>query len=246
MILFSNSFFAQNRLKTEYFYPKDSVKFNKENYSFKFHYENKLYGKTTMIIRSEDRHGEYFFVFKKKIFSLSRIISYKNIEVSEVFNLKTKKWEHEKGTWEHKDAKGKPIDTTVISKHNIYAFVLTSEKDRVLEKVKFQDFGNEVYWPEFDYVNCLISDENSDEKPEFYLSYLGESDGLDAEQYKQIIYAIPNNDEVFTKSKATAYYPAGNEEDVYKVEYDENWKSLPKSIQIKSKRLLDFHRKKYE
>lgn len=137
----------------------------------------------------------------------------------------------------------KPIDTNVYSEHNLYALILLHDHGTEIEKLKFQDFGNEVYWPEFDYANCSISDEDKDGMPEFYLSYMGESDGLDAKPYKQIIYTqTPKTKATFIKSKATAFYPAGNEEDVYRVEYDSNWKTLPQAIQQKSNNIIKKHK----
>lgn len=249
LFLFVNSISAQNKpLIVERYYPKDSIKYIKAFPDAEFNYESKLYGKTAMIVHCESQYGYFDFVFKKKINKLSRTIEYKAGGVSEVYNFKTKKWDHEEGTWKHSDMKTKPLDTIIYSEHNLYAFVLLQDHGGILEKAKFQDFGNEVYWPEFDYQNCTISDEDKDGKPEFYLSYMGDSDGLDAKPFKQIIYTIPDLsvNKNYSKSKATAYYPAGNEDDVYHVEYDENWKQLPKNIKVKSEKIIKEHRLKYK
>ncbi|PZX94252.1 hypothetical protein DOS84_06410 [Flavobacterium aquariorum] len=247
--LLANVILAQtNALKVVYYYPKDSLKFEKDDGELDYNYEGELYGKTTMIIHCESRFGYFEFVFKKKINKLSRIVEYKDGAVSEIFNFKTKHWEHEEGTNDYKGSRAKPLNTVVYSEHNLYAFVLVHDHGGILEKLKFQDFGNVVYWPEFDYSNCFISDENHDGKPEFYLSYMGESDGLDAKPFKQIIYAFsekPNNKN-YVKSKATSFYPAGNEDDVYNIEYDTNWKELPESIKAKSRKILKEHKIKYK
>jgi len=198
----------QQPIQVSYYYPKDIPKFQKEVSEFDYHIDAENYGKTTMIIHCESRVGTFDFVFKKKI-----------------LNKET-----------YRDGK----DSYTISEHNLYAFVYIHDHGGILEKVKFQDFGNPVYTPEFDYPNCSISDENQDGIPEFYLSYMGHSDGLDAKPYKQIIYTIPNPSagKPLTKAKATAYYPAGNEEDIYYEERDSNWQLLPKSIQNKSNSIL--------
>ena len=224
-------------LKVKYFYPKDSIAFSKIVPEIDFNYEPARYGKTTMIIHTESKYGVYEFIFKKKINKLVRTINYKSGGVVESYNFKSKKWEHVQGTWKHAEMKGKPQDTLMQSEHHLYALVLLHDHGGLLEKIKFQDFGNEVYWPEFDYKNCSVSDEDKDGKPEFYLSYFGNSDGLDAKPHKQIVYTYQQNGNI-SKAKATALYPAGNEEDEYQLIYDTAWKALPKAIQEKSKRIL--------
>ncbi|MFG4004210.1 hypothetical protein [Flavobacterium aquidurense] len=248
-LFFINSIIAQKKpLIVQRYYPKDSVKYSKVVPDTDFNYESKLYGKTTMIIHCESEYGHFEFVFKKKINKLSRMIDYKNGAVGEVYNFKTKKWVHEEETWKHSDMKDKPQDTIIFSEHNLYAFVLLYDHGGMIEKAKFQDFGNVVYWPEFDYQKCTISDEDKDGKPEFYLSYMGDSDGLDAKPFKQIIYTIPEKSvsQNFIKSKATAYYPSGNEDDVYRIEYDENWKQLSKAVKLKSQKIIKDHSLKYK
>lgn len=249
LLFFINFTIAQTKpLLVQRYYPKDSIKYRKAVPDAEFNYESKLYGKTTMIVHCESEYGHFEFVFKKKINKLSRTIDYKNGGVGEVYNFKTKKWNHEEGTWKNSDMTGKPQDTIIYSEHNLYAFVLLHDHGGILEKAKFQDFGNVVYWPEFNYENCTISDEDKDGKPEFYLSYMGDSDGLDAKPFKQIIYTIPgkSGNQSSTKSKATAYYPSGNEDDVYRVEYDENWKQLSKNIKLKNQKIIKDHRLKYK
>jgi len=248
-LVFVNSVTAQTKpLIVQRYYPKDSLKYSKAVPDGEFNYESKSYGKTTMIIHCESQYGHFEFVFKKKISKLSRMIDYKDGAVGEVYNFKTKKWVHEEETWKHSDMKGKPKDTIVFSEHNLYAFVLLHDQGGLIEKAKFQDFGNVVYWPEFDYQKCTISDEDKDGKPEFYLSYMGDSDGLDAKPFKQIIYTIPEKsaNQIFVKSKATAYYPSGNEDDIYKIEHDENWKQLPKPVKLKSQKIIKDHSLKYK
>lgn len=131
-------------------------------------------------------------------------------------------------------------DSTVVKYHNIYAYILIEDHGGTLERAKFQDFGNEVYSPEFQYPYCQVDDADNNGMPEFYLTYFGSSDGLDAKPLKVIVYtankAVRNT---FEKSKATAWYPGGNEEDVYHVEYDANWNKLPKTIQARGMKILN-------
>jgi hypothetical protein len=237
---------AQNKPLTVVRYTqKDSLKFKQQISYFDYNYNQQLYGNTVLLMHCQSDAGTFEFVFKKKVRKLSRTIIYDTGGVGEIFDFKTNKWKHEEGTWKHAEMKGKPTDTTLYSEHDLYAFVLVPDDGGVVTIAKFQDFGNEVYWPEFDLGNCSVSDENNDGNPEFYLSYMGESDGLDAKPYKQIVYTIPHNGTSLLKSKATAHYPAGNEDDQYIIEYDANWKALSKAIQKKSNDILSKHRKMY-
>jgi hypothetical protein len=232
-LLISSKIIAQHQpLKTNIFYPKDSLKFNEES-DFEFGYASNLYGKTTMIVRTRSDWGEYHFLFKKKIKNVEKFGG----DSSNIFGTKLD------GSWGvvRKDYN----ESYTISDHNLYAFILLSDHGGIIEKVKFQDFGNVVYFPEFDYPNCFISDENKDGIPEFYISYMGNSDGLDAKAYKQIIYTFTKTKNEFVKSKATAYYPAGNPEDEYYEEFDANWKLLPERIQRRSKKILTDYKMKF-
>lgn len=240
LLLYLLTFAQGNTLKVSWFYPKDAAKY--EELTDLSYNRDSVYGKTTQIIHCESRQGHFEFVFTKKVRALTRIIDYKDGGVGEVFNFATNRWEHEAGTHEHKDMHSSPIDTTVYSDHNLYAFVLLQDHGGVIEKAKFQDFGNVVYWPSFEYPLCSISDEDKDGMPEFYLTYYGASDGLDAKELKQIIYTIPaapTKGKSFIKSKATAYYAVDEEtEQSYRVEYDSNWKQLPPAVQQKSQAIL--------
>jgi hypothetical protein len=238
--------FSQS-LNTKTYYPKDSLEYTKTNdwdYHLTDYLDKEKFGKTTMIIKAETKSGHFHFVFKKKIHELTRTINYNGKAVGEYFDFKTNQWKHQPETWTYNDVKGQiPIDTTVYSTHDLYAFVFVEDHGGLLEKARFQDFGNVVYWPAFDYPNCSVSDEDQNNSPEFYLTYMGHSDGLDAKEYKQIIYSFPKNSHTLSKSKITAFYPAGNEDDVYKEVPDTNWKVLPKKIQTKSKQILGNYKK---
>jgi len=237
--------FGQNKSqKVTYFYPKDSLEFNQQFDDIAFNYEYKTYGKTTMIIHCESAYGIYDFIFKKEILKLSRILDYENTSVSEVFDFKTKNWKLTEDSNPYPTTNTEVVDSINFSEHNLYALIVAHDHGGIIQKAKFQDFGNVVYWPEFDYPNCSISDENKDGIPEFYLSYFGNSDGLDAKPYKQIVYTFNNKN--IEKSKATSYYPSGNEGDSYHIDFDENWKKLSILIQKKSQKLIKDHKLRYE
>lgn len=215
----------------KYYYPKDSLKFKKENSYLEFEYDKLLYGKTTIIIHCEMNNKVFDFIFKKNIRKLSNYGG----NYSDVYGIQkngnygvVEKYYNEPFT---------------ISEHNLYAFIIENKNNVLIKKITFQDFGNEVFWPEFDYSNCSISDENQDGMPEFYLSYMCESDGLDAKPFKQIIYTFDTKNQTkLIKSKTTAYYSAGNEGETYKTESDFNWNKLPKLIRFKSKLILNKHK----
>jgi hypothetical protein len=245
LLLFINFCFSQEKnAVTKTFFPKDSILYSSEN-GVSYHDESNLYGKTTLIITHKSENGNFHFILKKKIKKLQRLIEYKNYATLENFDFKKEKWEYSEDSKRKQNKTDIGIDTTFYSEHNLYAFVNLEEHDGFVEKCKFQDFGNIVYWPEFDYSNCIIADEDKDGFPEFYLSYMGESDGLDAKPYKQIVYTKNSNNFNYIKSKATAYYPAGNEEDIYFVEFDTNWNNLNSKIKEKSKSLIEQHKTKY-
>jgi hypothetical protein len=211
-------------IKVQYFYPKDSAKYAQLGAHYNYHYQKEQFGRTTMIIHCESAKGTYDFIFKKKMKQTLREIIDSNATTTYL--------------------KNNELDITSI--HDLFAFVIEHKQNGVIEKVKFQDFGSEVYWPEFDYPNCLVSDEDKDGLPEFYLSYLCESDGLDPKDYKQIIYVFNKSKTAFIKAKATASYAVEEVKNPYTLMYDANWLLLPKAIQLKSKALLKKHKSKYK
>lgn len=229
----------QQAVMVRNFYPKDSTAFNQEVKGLRFNDKHEQYGKTTMIIHAVSPAGIFDMVFKKNIHQLRRMIDFEDKSVSELYNFKTKAWEHEEGSWSYSDVKGMPKDTVIISTHDLYCFIYRHEATAIAEVARFQDFGNVVYWPEFDYPQCTISDEDKNGVPEFYLSYMGYSDGLDAQPYKQIVYTGATGAAILTKAKATAYYPNGNEDDHFHIEYDTSWKQLPQAVKTRSRRLID-------
>jgi len=219
-MLLSNAIAQTTAVNTTYFFPKDSLLFTRQT-GFEFQDEEAFsrsqFGNTTMIIRADSKQGIFYFVFKKKL--------------------------KPDGT-----AKIVQGDSDVLTDHNLYAFVLLEDHGGLLLKARFQDFGNPVYWPQFDYTNCFVADVDDDGFPEFYLSYMGDSDGLDAKPYKQIVYYndVVDKTVAWKKAKATAYYPSGNEEDVYHVDYDDVWKAMPPKMRERSTDVLKQHAKVWE
>ena len=238
---------AQSKImKTEVFLPKDSTRYEKLT-DLEYHYGGGDYGNTQLIIHCVTQQGDYKFVFTKKVRQLDRIIDFKNGEgIYQTYDQKSRKWVYGENSRRREEIKSQAKDTTEISNHDLYAFVLLQDHGGVVEKAVFKDFGNEVYWPEFEYNFCSVSDEDKDGSPEFYLSYMGNSDGLDPKPFKQIIYTLPSvaaKGKSFVKSKATAYYPVMEDdtEATYHIEYDANWTSLPEAVKKKSSSILKKH-----
>lgn len=83
---------------------------------------------------------------------------------------------------------------------------------------------------------CEVGDADKDGFPEFYLTYFGESDGLDAKPLKVIVYT-KRGQKTLSKSKITGWIPY-QEEDQYREERDANFNLLPKSIRLKAEKIL--------
>ncbi|WP_320054458.1 hypothetical protein [uncultured Acetobacteroides sp.] len=183
-------------------------------------YPNK--GEITLLINVATPHqGCYVFLFKEKIISET----HHGGDSSDVYGTLPN------GTFGvvRRDY-NEPYTTTI---KNLYGYILAEDHGGYVEKRKFQDFGNEVYFPEFLYDYCLVDDADGNGDPEFYLTYFGLSDGLDAKPLKVIVYSSS-----CPKAKATAYYPGGNEDDVYYVTYDDSWSMLPKKIQQRANAII--------
>jgi len=175
-------------------------------------------GKTKLLIDVRTKSSEhYIFAFKENIIKISNYGG-DSVDVYGVDNKPVRK--------DYVEA----VSDTI---KNLSAFVIKEQNNTYVKKCSFQDSGSELYYPTFEYRYCYADDADNDGEPEFYLTYYGESDGLDAKPLKVITYYH------FDKAKATAYYPAGNEEDKYYVEYDKNWKTLPKMIQEKVNNILE-------
>lgn len=189
---------AQDKLKTQYIYKKDTVAFRKivDN-----HWDPKK--NVTLIIKVASPRGHFLWFFEKE-----------NKET--IREGQTTKY------------------------HNLYAHLMLEDHGGTVQVAKFQDFGNEVYFPEFQYPYCQVHDADNDGVPEFYLSYFGLSDGLDDKPLKLIIYSSKNIIHAkYVKSKATAWYPGGNEGHSYRTEFDANWNKLPQAIQARGMKILN-------
>ena len=193
--------------------------------------EFKREGVVTKIISADTPGGQYYFVFLEQ--RLKKTVH--TGDETTLYGLKRN------GEW-GEIRKTKDDDNTDIVK-NIRAYVLLADHGGYVQKQKFQDFGNEVYWPGFIYPDCFIMDADGDGEPEFYLTYFADSDGMDPKPLKVIVYnSHQKTDGKFLKAKATAFYPAGNEDDVYHVEYDESWLALPEAIKKAADGIIKKHR----
>jgi len=232
-LFFTEDSTAQKKggIEVSWYYPKDSVRYEQDFPGQDYHVDRTEFGKTTMLIHVKSSVGTFDYILKKKI-------------------LRTEKFEGG-----YVDVYGTKPDGTngvvrkdymepySLTEHNLYAFVYLYDHGGFLEKARFQDFGNVVYWPEFDYPNCFAADEDKDGVPEFYLTYSGFSDGLDPTEVKQIVYTIPevSKGKPLTKSKAVRYLIKDGETDPedYRDSFDAQWKKLPKSVQSRSLKILN-------
>ncbi len=190
--------------------------------------EFKGQGIVKKIISTETGNGFYYFVFLEKPM---RKEEYRGKVVTE-YGVKSN------GEWG--EVKKEEDDDVVYSIKNLRAFILRSYHGGYDRIQKFQDDGNVVYWPEFVYNDCLVDDADDDGHPEFYLTYFGFNDGLDAKPLKIIVYnSGAKVGDGFLKAKMTAFYPVGNEGDEYRVEYDEAWLSLPDAVKARMKNILE-------
>lgn len=151
------------------------------------------------------------------------------------------------------------IVTSFVSNHGSYVWYLNeskAEKDAYLDdnpkdlhsgifledhgglipQITFKDFAKGLAQPRYLINYCEIGDADQDGFPEFYLTYFEESDGLDAKPLKVIIYT-ERGEKILSKSKITAWIPF-QEEDQYREEKDENFKSLPKAIRLKAEKIV--------
>jgi len=122
--------------------------------------------------------------------------------------------------------------TPEFEAHHIFAFCGLNDHGGLLPMFRMRDFANEVYWPKFIYEESGPADMDNDGRAEYYLVYHADSDGLDAKPVKVLVYWN------FKKYKATAYYPAGNPEDRYRIEYDAGWQKLPRPVAQKAESIL--------
>ncbi len=133
------------------------------------------------------------------------------------------------------EAKSKSESYLTENPKDLYAGLYIEDHGGILELITFKDFASPLSEPSYLLDYCVAEDVDKNKSPEFYLTYFEASDGLDAKPLKIIVYS--KNEKNFVKSKITAWIPY-QPEDKYKVEKDENYKKLPKSIQAKAENLL--------
>ncbi|WP_282628414.1 hypothetical protein [Empedobacter sedimenti] len=134
------------------------------------------------------------------------------------------------------EAKAKGESYLTDNPKDLHGGLYIEDHGGILELIKFKDFAGPLSEPSYLLDFCVADDADKNKSPEFYLTYFEASDGLDAKPLKIIVYS--KNGKTFTKSKITAWIPF-QPEDKYKVEKDENYKKLPKSIQVKAEQLLN-------
>ncbi|MFC0178544.1 hypothetical protein [Thorsellia kenyensis] len=179
------------------------------------------------IIRSESQLGKYYFIFVEK--PIKKTIYSGTLTTTYGLN--------NEGRWGEIDYIEE--DPTEIVVKNLRAYIMSAHPDGFVQIQKFQDDGSDIYSPEFFYHDSFIEDADDDGNPEFYLTYFADSDGLDDKPLKVIVY--DSNQKVgdsFLKAKATAFYPAGNEESIYRVRYDQFWMSLPNKVQLRANDII--------
>lgn len=118
---------------------------------------------------------------------------------------------------------------------DLYAGLYIEDHGGILKQITFKDFAGPLSQPNYLLDYCIATDADKNKSPEFYLTYFESSDGEDAKPLKVIVYS--RNGKAFEKSKITAwlsYQPDAKDG----IEKDENFKKLPKSIQLKAEDLL--------
>lgn len=106
----------------------------------------------------------------------------------------------------------------------------------LIPQITFKDFAKDLGQPMYLINYCEVGDADKDGFPEFYLTYFGESDGLDAKPLKVIVYT-KRGQKTLSKSKITGWIPY-QEEDQYHEERDANFNLLPKAIRLKAEKIL--------
>lgn len=133
------------------------------------------------------------------------------------------------------EAKSKGESYLTENPKDLYAGLYIEDHGGISELITFKDFAGPLSQPSYLLNYCVTEDVDKNKSPEFYLTYFEDSDGLDAKPLKVIIYS--KNEKIFVKSKITAWI-SYQPEDKLRIEKDENYKKLPKSIQAKAENLL--------
>ena len=119
---------------------------------------------------------------------------------------------------------------------DLHAGLYIEDHGGILKLITFNNFAGPLSQPEYLLDYCVTEDADKNKSLEFYLTYFEASDGENAKPLKVIVYS--RNGKTFAKSKITAwlsYQPDAKG----RIEKDENFKKLPKSIQIKAEQLLN-------
>lgn len=114
------------------------------------------------------------------------------------------------------------IVTSFVPKHGSYVWYLNEKKLKkvlilkalprfilrdfledhggLIPQITFKDFAKDLGQPMYFINYCEVGDADKDGFPEFYLTYFGESDGLDAKPLKVIVYT-KRGQKTLSKSK---------------------------------------------
>lgn len=134
------------------------------------------------------------------------------------------------------EVKAKVNSSLTESPTDLYAGLFIEDHGGVLEHITFKDFAGPLSQPKYLLKYCIADDVDGNKSPEFYLTYFEESDGLDAKPLKVIVYTKMGK--TFVKSKITAWI-SFQPEDNDRIVKDENYKLLPKAIQLKAENILN-------
>nr|WP_199162915.1 hypothetical protein [Elizabethkingia sp. ASV34] len=119
---------------------------------------------------------------------------------------------------------------------DLHSGIFLEDHGGLIPQIIFKDFAKDLGQPMYLINYCEVGDADKDGFPEFYLTYFGESDGLDAKPLKVIVYT-KRGQKTLSKSKITGWIPY-QEEDKYHEESDASFKLLPKAIRLKAEKIL--------
>ena len=71
---------------------------------------------------------------------------------------------------------------------DLYSGIFLEDHGGLIPQITFKDFAKDLGQPMYFINYCEVGDADKDGFPEFYLTYFGESDGLDAKPLKVIVY----------------------------------------------------------
>lgn len=124
---------------------------------------------------------------------------------------------------------------------DLHAGIYLEDHGGLIPKITFRDFAEGLAQPRYCLNFCLVDDADNNGFPEFYLTYLEDSDGLDAKPLKVLVYTLLDGTR-FTKSKITAWLPF-QDGDLYREVKDNNYQKLSAPIRQQAEKILSDVRK---